>query len=260
MTALTNPTGRARVALLAVVALVALAPASDAAGPSAGEILERVDAAAATETSRIELTQTVVGPSGDTRTFEMVAYSADNNEKGLTEYLSPNQVRGMKILTLDDGDDIWVYFPRTNRTRKIASSARNRRVQGSDFNYDDMATGKFARDWRGTVAGSAQIDGDACHVLDLEPTDEGPKSYTKARAWVRRADDAVVRVEYWDRYGDKTKRLDIGDYRTISGVLVPHEYTMTNLTDGGKTTMRATDVRVDAELPASLFNQSTLGN
>jgi outer membrane lipoprotein-sorting protein len=189
----------------------------------------------------------------------MISYSRNGNEQGLTEYTAPNQVRGMKILTLNDGDDIWVYFPRTNRTRKIASSARNRRVQGSDFTYDDMATGKLAKHWTGKLLGTEELDGTKCFKLQLKPTEHGPRSYSKAIAWVSKADFTARRIVYFDLDGDRIKRLDLTDYRKISGVWVPHKYTMTNLTDGGRTIMRVKQAEVNVRLPGGLFAESSLG-
>jgi len=242
--------------LTTVALLLAAAPAG---AETAAEILKKVDAAGQSKTARMEEIQLVVTPSGDERRFEMVSYNADGTSKSLMEYRSPNRVRGMKILTLNDGDDIWTWFPRTNRTRKIASSARNRRVQGSDFTYDDMASGKMARSWRGNVRGSEKLDGTDCHVLALTPTPQGPQSYSKVVVWVRKADYAVLRIDYTDLDGVLQKRLEIGDYRRVGGVLVPYRLKMTNLTDGGRTLMKVTRAEVDVKLPADLFAEASLG-
>ncbi|MCP4601353.1 MAG: outer membrane lipoprotein-sorting protein [Proteobacteria bacterium] len=238
------------------VSLLVAMPAAHA--QSVQEILKKVDKVGHAESSRVKMTQTVKTPSGDSRTFKMLAYSQNGNEKGLTVYVAPNQVRGMKILTLNDGDDIWTYFPRTNRTRKIASSARNRKVQGSDFTYDDMAAGKMAKQWKGKVLGSEKIDGKDCYKLELRPTPSGPKSYSKTIAWIAKADYTSLRVEYFDLDGDKIKRLSIGNYKKISGVMIPFEYAMTNLTDGGKTVMKVAAAEVNTKLDPALFTEAGL--
>jgi len=251
-----------RTILTAATAALALAVTVAAVGdrtPTAADILKQADEVAYAKTTRIELTQTVVAPDGEKRTFEMLSYSQDGNDKGLTEYLSPNQVRGMKILTLNDGDDIWVYFPRTNRTRKIASSARNRRVQGSDFTYDDMASGKMAKSWKGKVLGEEKVDGEVCYKLALKPTASGPKSYSKVVAWVDKASHTAAAIDYYDLDGDKIKRLTISDYKEINKVLVPHRYTMTNLVDGGKTVMKVKQAEVNVRLSIDLFTEAGLG-
>jgi outer membrane lipoprotein-sorting protein len=245
---------------IVVVGLFIVAVSADAGTTAmrAADILKRSDDVSLADTSKIYITQTVIAPSGDKRTFKMVSYTKNGNEKGLTEYLAPTQVKGMKILTLNDGDDIWSYFPSTNRVRKIASSARNRKVQGSDFSYDDMASGKMAESWRGTVSGEEKIEGVLCYRLMLTPTEKGPRSYSKTIAWVSRTDFTTRRVVYFDKYGEKSKQLDIRDYRTVSGVQVPYEYLMTSLLDGGKTTMKVAHAEVNIPLADSLFTEAGL--
>lgn len=241
-----------------LASFLVLTAVSTARADDVKEILRKVDAAGHMETGKMEVTQTIVTPSGDTRTFRMMSYSSGGNEKGLTEYLEPSQVKGMKILTLNDGDDIWTYFPSTNRVRKIASSARNRKVQGSDFTYDDMAMGKMARSWKGTVEGSEKIDGVDCHRLSLVPTASGPRSYSRAVAWVGKADSTIRKVVYYDLDGDKIKQLDMSGYKKIKGIWVPMEYTMTSLADGGKTVMKVNKVAVNPILDDSIFTEAGL--
>jgi outer membrane lipoprotein-sorting protein len=247
---------RFAIALFSSLALLFASPYASA--ETATEILKKADEVGFAKNSRMKMVQTVVTPSGDTRSFKIIAYSENGAEKGLTIYVSPKEVKGMKILSLNDGDDIWSYFPRTNRTRKLASSARNRKVQGSDFTYDDMAGGKMAKKWQGTVAGSEVLDGKECFKLELTPTESGPQSYSRITAWVNKADYTTVRVEYYDLDGDKLKRLDIKDYRKISGVLIPFEYVMTNLLDGGKTSMKVAAAEVNLKLDPGLFNEASL--
>ena len=239
-------------ALLCLISSVAWAQ-------TASEILDKVDSVGHTDSSQMDVVQVVISPSGDKRSFKMKSWSQNGNEKGLTEYVEPDQVRGMKILTLNEGDDIWTYFPRTNRTRKIASSARNRKVQGSDFTYDDMASGKMGKHWKGKVAGSEKVKGKDCYKLDVKPTASGPKSYSKAVIWVDKSSYTVPRVEYFDLDGDKVKRLDISGYKKISGVLIPMKYAMTNLLDGGKTLMAVKGVKVNVKLKPGLFSEASLG-
>ena len=225
---------------------------------SVADILRKVDQSGASVSAKMEISQTITTPSGDTRTFKMMSYSSGGQEKGLTEYLTPAQVRGMKILTLNDRDEIWTDFPKTNRGRKIASSARHRRVQGSDFTYDDMATGKMAKNWKGKVAGTEKIDGVTCYKLHLMPTASGPKSYSRATVWIDKAKNLMLRVVYYDLDGDKLKQLDMSGYKKIKGIQIPMQYTMINLMDGGTTVMKVLKVAINVQLDPGLFTESGL--
>lgn len=225
---------------------------------SVQEILTKADAVSITETTKMYIVQTVISPSGDKRTFKMVSYSKGQSEKGLTEYLSPSQVKGMKILTLNNGDDIWSYFPTTNRVRKIASSARNRKVQGSDFSYEDMATGKMSESWRGGTVKQESLNGKVCYKMKLVPTAKGPKGYKFAYVWIDKSNFTLHRVLYFDRYGEKLKQLDLTNYESVDGVKMAFLYTMVNLLDGGKTIMKVAHAQVNIKLNDALFSQSEL--
>jgi len=228
-----------------------------AAGDAAA-ILKKVDAAGYTQSTRLKIIQKVITPQGDSRTFQLLSYSMNGNEKALTEYVAPEQVRGMKILTLRDGNDIWSFFPRTNRVRKLASSARNRKVQGSDFTYDDLAQGKMLKQWKGTVEGEASVAGKLCYRLNLTPTADGPKSYSKISMWVDKSASVPLRIDYYDLDGVLLKRLEIKNYKNVSGVLLPFDYVMTNLTDGGKTLMKVAGAEVNVKLDPVIFTEAGL--
>ncbi|MBN2803035.1 MAG: outer membrane lipoprotein-sorting protein [Deltaproteobacteria bacterium] len=229
-------------------------------GVSVKDILQKVDDGGYSKSSKIYMTQTVITPSGDKREFKMVAYSKNGNQQALTQYLAPQQVAGMKILTLNDGDDIWSYFPRTNRTRKIASSARNRKVQGSDFTYEDMAQGKMVKAWTGTMKGSEKLNNNECYKLELTPTSAGPRSYKKAEMFVDKKNFIIHKAIYFDSYGEKFKELVFDDYKKVSGVWVPYKYIMTNLQDGGKTVVTVANAEININLENSLFSESSLGS
>jgi hypothetical protein len=65
-------------------------------------------------------------------------------------------------------------------------------------------------------------------------------------------------VVYFDKYGEKSKQLDIRDYRQVNGVQVPYEYVMTSLMDGGKTIMKVAHAEVNIPLSDSLFTEAGL--
>lgn len=246
------------IALFTATALVA--PGIATGAESVESILKKMDAAGFSQSSQMILAQKVVTPGGAERTFKMTSYSQNGSEKALTVYTYPKQAAGMKILTLNDGDDLWTYFPSSNRTRKLASSMRNRKVQGSDFTYDDMATGKMARNWKGKVLGTEKMTGKTCYKLALVPTEHGPKSYSKITAWVDKSNYTSVRIDYYDLDGEYIKRLDIGRYKKVSGVLIPLAYKMTNQMDGGTTMMKVDEksVKVNLKLDPILFTEAGL--
>ena len=96
--------------------------------PTGQEILAKMNAIQNPENSRSVITQTIQTSSGQLRTFELESYSAGKGEKTLMRYIKPASVRGQAFLMLNHADDIWTYFPRTGRVRKLASHAKKQSV------------------------------------------------------------------------------------------------------------------------------------
>ena len=221
------------------------------------QILRKVDGVAYSKSSKAVARQIITTSGGDVRELKFEGYTMDGTDKGLSEYLAPAKVKGVKILTLNKGDDIWTYFPRTGRVRKIASSARKQKVMGSDFSYEDFAPGDFEIDYKARLAGREKEAGDECYKLELIPTPEGP-AYSKLISWVRTSDFIPIRLDYYDGEGELLKRLTLSEIKVIQGHPTAMKMTMTNLQEGGNTVIITDSVEYDLPLEESLFSDRTL--
>jgi len=224
---------------------------------TARQIVEKVDEVAYSKSSKAAARQIITTAGGDVRELAFEGYTMDGTEKGLSEYITPAKVKGVKILTLNKGDDIWTYFPRTGRVRKIASSARKQKVMGSDFSYEDFAPGDFEIDYKARLVGREKEAGDECYKLELIPTPEGP-AYSKLIGWVRASDFVPLRLDYYDEEGELLKRLTLSEIKEIQGHPTAMKMTMTNLQEGGNTVIVTDSVEYDLPLKESLFSDRTL--
>jgi len=134
------------------------------------EILDKMEENENANTSRMEMTQIVVKADGRKNTSKLISYSIDKGDKGLMEYSSPARIKGMKILMLNDGDDIWFYSPRTARVRKIASHQKNQSVNNSDFSYEDLSTEDRREDYACKLLGEEKIDSCLSSILGSNPS------------------------------------------------------------------------------------------
>ncbi|MCF7826745.1 MAG: outer membrane lipoprotein-sorting protein, partial [Candidatus Marinimicrobia bacterium] len=108
------------------------------------------------ENSYSKGSQTIITSSGQERVFEFDSWSAEKGKSVLTRYTKPAAIRGQAFLMLNNADDIWSYFPRTKRVRKLASHAKKQKMQGSDFTYEDMGGGDvFLTKFKSTLLGEA---------------------------------------------------------------------------------------------------------
>jgi len=246
-----------RVAFVVAMSLLLGTGAAGAEELTAEQIIKKVDEVAYSKSSKAAARQIITTAGGDVRELKFEGYTMDGTDKGLSEYLAPAKVKGVKILTLNKGDDIWTYFPRTGRVRKIASSARKQKVMGSDFSYEDFAPGDFEIDYKARLAGWEKEAGHECYKLELIPTPEGP-AYSKLVSWVRTSDFIPLRLDYYDGEGELLKRLTLPEIKVIQGHPTAMKMTMTNLQEGGNTVIITDSVEYDMPLEESLFSDRTL--
>lgn len=226
--------------------------------PSAETVLHACDQAESFTSSFAEAKQIITTTSGEQRTLVMRSWAIDNGKKQLSEYLAPADIKGQRILTTDDGDNIWMFNPETRRTRKLGSHMKKRKVMGSDFTYEDQAGGTLSEKYVGTVLREEQEGQVSCWVLELRPTAKGP-SYAKVIAWVGKQDHLVRRVDYFDDKSDRPfKRLILSAIKQVGSKRVAHQMTMTNLLDQTKTVMLIDRIQFGVKLPGSLFESRNL--
>ena len=225
----------------------------------AAAILKKTDEVEGFASNFSEMQQTITTSSGQKRTLGVRGWSVNNGEKQLSEYLSPADIKGQRILMTGDGDNIWMYNPETRRTRKLGSHMKKKKVMGSDFTYEDQAGGKMSEKYDGAVLREEEEGGALCYVLELKPTPKGP-SYDKIVAWIGKEDFVTRRVDFYQN-GDAGpfKRLILEDIRAVGEKIVPHKMTMTNLEDTTETVNVITRIQFGADIPGSIFESRNLG-
>ncbi|MEA3421029.1 MAG: outer membrane lipoprotein-sorting protein, partial [Acidobacteriota bacterium] len=121
--------------------ILILAPVSFSQDLTGEDIIQKVNELINVQTSYGKAKMIIITSSGSKRTFIYESWSKNKGEKNLVRYLEPTRVKGQAILMLNHSDDIWMYFPRTQRVRKLATHAKKQKMQGSDFSYEDMGSG-----------------------------------------------------------------------------------------------------------------------
>ena len=124
-----------KAALLLVMLAGLLVLMSFAEEPTGPQIIHMVNEVLSPDSSRAKARMTISTTSGDTRTFLYESWSKNAGEKNLMRYLEPRRIKDQAVLMLNNADDIWMFFPRTQRVRKMATHAKKQKMQGSDFSY-----------------------------------------------------------------------------------------------------------------------------
>src|SRR5690554_5431715 len=221
------------------------------------EILDKVEENQEPQTYRSEITQRVIQPNGHENISKLTSYSIDKGDKSLMEYGEPARIRGMKILMLNDGDDIWFYSPRTARIRKIASHQKNQSVNNSDFSYEDMSAKDMREDYNIKLEGEEIKNGFACYKLVAVPKKSG-SSYSKTINWIDKEKFIPVEVHYFDEDNSLWKKLTVDGAKLIGKYWSCEKVTMHNVLKGSKTVMEMNKIENDIELDQEMFSERYL--
>ncbi len=224
--------------------------------PTAAEIIAKADAAGTADSAHTVMTQTIQTTGGATRTFTIESWSVGGDDKSLMRFLEPAPSAGIGMLSLDGGDNIWAYFPDSDDLRKIASSARNSSMEGSDFSYEDMTGATFAEKYTGADVVEETLDGKACYRLTLTPT--GKSSYSKVVVWIDTTSYVLHQSHYYDKKDRHSKTLTMASWRQISGVWTPQTMVMTNVRRNTSTTIEMVSVEYGVEIDDRMFTTETL--
>jgi outer membrane lipoprotein-sorting protein len=251
---------RANGTVLAVPALlvVALFAAGSLAGGklTPASILKKADEAGYSKSSHSIIEQTIQTTGGDTRTFTIEGWSKNGNEKSIMRFLSPAPSRGIGMLALEHGDNIWAYFPDSDDLRKIASSARNSSMEGSDFSYEDMTMGEMSRRYKAVSFEEADLDGKACYKLELTPKKSSP--YKRIVSWIDKETFVSYKTHYYSKKGKHVKTLTMSGWKKIKGVWTPKKMVMKNLKRGSRTTIKFVKIKYNLEIDDSKFTTEFL--
>jgi outer membrane lipoprotein-sorting protein len=221
------------------------------------EILDKVEANEEAQSAKMEMTQTVYTADGDERISKLVSFGKDKGDKGLMEYLSPARIKGMKILMLNDGDDIWMYSARTARVRKIASHQKNQSVAGSDFSYDDMSARDMRKDYNAELKGTEKLGKKDCYKILMTAKDK-KKTYSKSLSWVDTTNYVMLKAEMYDEDQELWKVLTMQDIEKIGNYWTPKKIEMKNVQKGSRTVMTMDKIEYDIELSDKIFSERNL--
>jgi len=178
--------------------------------------------------------------------------------RAMLRLTSPTDVNGAAYLIREGetSDEMYVYLPALNRTRRIRGGAGDGPLFGTDLSYADIKQVQNAFSGsRPTIESHDQLDGRSTTLLALEPTAESGSRYSRIRAWVDDKSCVAIKVEFLEgstvrkRLTSPAKSIaKAGDYWYVG------ESTMTDLKLGTKTQLRITGVKSGEDVANRYFD------
>ena len=247
------------IAGLLLLAAFASAENSTSAEPDAMQLLIGMEDIMIPEASQATTVQTIETSSGGTRDFTYIAYSGDSGQSSLMRYLSPAKAKNEAYLMLNNADDIWMYFSRTRRIRKMASHARKKKIMGSDVTYEDIGGGKRYRlEYNPQRLPDEEYQKQVCYVLELTPKPDEGASYERLVFYLRQADFYPLRIDYYEDKEELLKTLYLDNIQIVEGRPTAMSMTMHNKRDDTKTIMVTKEITFDVTYEKDFFTERNL--
>ncbi len=200
---------------LAVVAGPALADCGDAGAAGQPDVTARELVAGAIDLTRgthsyTELSMIIHRPNWERRS-SLVAWTRGRKD-ALIRFTAPAKDAGNA--TLKQGEKMWTFSPKLNRTIRLPFSLMSQSWAGSDFSYNDLSrTDKLLEMYDLEITQCAEQDGHTIYTIEAIPHDEAPVVWGKEEMVVR--DDYVLLSQtYYDQSMVALKRmqtLEIGE-------------------------------------------------
>ncbi len=184
----------------------------------------------------------------------------DDGDMSLIEFTLPSDVKGTKLLThqkLSRADDQWLYLPAIKRVKRITSSSKTGSFMGSEFSFEDIASGAVEKYTYSSALGSADLDGEQVYTYERYPLDEN-SGYTKQVVFVKKDIPLVLKIEYYDKKNALLKISESRGYEQINGIWSVGEITMQNVQNEKSSVIRFLERKNKLELSPALFTQKAL--
>ena len=222
---------------------------------SADAILDSMTSVMQPETSLGIMEQEIITSSNVKRMFTFEYFSSNKGENVLIRYHEPKKVKNNAFLIKNNGDDIWIYFPRTRRVRKLASHARKQKAQGSDFSYEDFSGSK---EWKKDYYVNHEFSGeDNNYLLVFTPRPEVDTGYDALRIFVNKLSYYPDRIQYFKK-GEHYKTLTFKDVIDIQGFPTAKIMHMENHVEDSQTTMKILEMKYDVKFEEDFFTERNL--
>lgn len=223
--------------------------------PSGMEILEKIDRNYNSK-SRVSTTTMIVKERRGTRTIRSRSWG-EGNDRSFSEYLAPARDAGTKMLKLKD--ELWIWTPSADRIIKIAGHMLRQSLMGSDVSYEDfMEDPVLGNSYNVKTAGSEDVDGRACYVLELTAKKENI-SYASRKIWVDRERFLPLKEDLFARSGKLLKTLRINEAVKLGERWYPKKMTFKDaLKSGDGTEFIIDSIDFNVEIPDYIFSKAAL--
>lgn len=252
---------------IAVMALLPLAVlAEDASGPAdVAPVRDCMRANLPTASSVQEIELRAVDRAGSERSLDAKIswrLDKDGNVQANVRVDTPPDLAGSSYLLLEreNRDDLYMYLPAAQRSRRIVGGMMSQPVWGTDFSYEDVKRLQGVMDdGRVERLADTEIDGRPAFQLALTPAKAEESPYQRIVFAVDQETCLVSQIDFFDGGVEPAKRLvaAASSFVKQGDRWYPSMLKITDLRDESQTTMKVKKIEFDPELPSRLFSSQS---
>ena len=241
------------ISLIAILFFASLAYAQE---PSAKEIVKRANDLRIGNSSKSEMSMTVVRPTWS-REVSMKSWSM-----GELYYMilitGPAADKGQSFLKRKN--EMWNWQPSISRIIRIPPSMMGQSWMGSDFtNNDLMDKNSIVDDYVQTIAGAETIIGYDCYKIQLIPKPDAAVVWGKIIAWISKKEYYLLKAEYYDEDGGLVNTETFSDIKHIGDRDLPAKLVMVPASDpGNKTIIEFKSIQFNIPVKQDFFSQENM--
>jgi hypothetical protein len=171
---------------------------------------------------------------------------------------SPSDVRGTGFLVQrhpDKDDDRWMYLPGLDLVRRIAASDGRTSFVGSHFFYEDVSGRSVSADTHALHEDTAKH-----YVLKNVPKDPAKAEFGHYLMWIDKETFLPLRADYYDRAGKLVRQIRAAEVKKVNGIPTIMEMRADDLSGGGSTVVRFTEVKYNLAIEQDVFSERYLRN
>ena len=183
------------------------------------------------------------------------------NIKTLVVFASPEEIRGVKLLSINErGAEIqqYLFIPATKRVRSIAQQERSARFIGTDFTIEDIGEPALD-DFSYRLLGDSEIiERHKTFKIEATPIDASRTQYKFIDYWVAQDAPVILQSELYDSQGRLTRVLHTSQIKRVSGIWGARRREMSTVADGTRTVLTIDQAKFNVKMDERLFTPESL--
>jgi outer membrane lipoprotein-sorting protein len=241
---------RCAIGLLGLLSAALPAQPTQAAEPTADELVRRYDEVMSPPGFDGLLTMVAHRQDGTTRAYKYRVLKAPD-DKARVWFFEPASAKGQEMLRV--GDNLWVYMPNLKRALRIASRDS---FQGGDFSNGDVLRVNYVADYAPKL-----LPSDDAGLWTLELAAKTPEAtYDRIKLWMTKDGRLPAKAEYYAASGKLLRSATFDNVKNFRGIERPSRIVMRNeLAIKRFSELEWLDMKNDAKAPAQKFVVDDLG-